>query len=69
VPTFHFIPPCSPIPTKVVPVGYDWVHEVKFDGYRVVVGFGCGIAATIRVQRLFAAIKARREHILNNRER
>ena len=34
-----------------------------------VVGFGCGIAATIWVQRLLAAIKARRERILNNRER
>jgi len=34
-----------------------------------VVGFGCGVAATIWVQRLFAAIKARRERILNNRER
>ena len=33
-----------------------------------VVGFGCGIAATLWVQRLFAAIKARRERILNNRE-
>jgi hypothetical protein len=34
-----------------------------------VVGFGCGIAATIWVQRLFVAIKARRERILNDRER
>jgi hypothetical protein len=33
-----------------------------------VVGFGCGIAATIWVQRLFAAIKARRERILNDLE-
>jgi len=33
-----------------------------------VVGFGCGIAATIWVHRLFAVIKTRRQRILNNRE-
>jgi bifunctional non-homologous end joining protein LigD len=32
---FRFIPPCSPIPAKTVPTGDGWVHEVKFDGYRV----------------------------------
>jgi bifunctional non-homologous end joining protein LigD len=32
---FRFIPPCSPIPAKAVPAGNDWVHELKFDGYRV----------------------------------
>jgi bifunctional non-homologous end joining protein LigD len=32
---FHFIPPCSPIRTAVVPAGDGWMHEVKFDGYRV----------------------------------
>jgi bifunctional non-homologous end joining protein LigD len=32
---FRFIPPCSPIPAKEVPAGEDWVHEVKFDGYRI----------------------------------
>jgi len=31
----RFIPPCSPILTKALPTGADWVHEVKFDGYRV----------------------------------
>jgi len=31
------------------------------------IGFGCGIAATIWSQRLFAAIKSRRESILNDR--
>jgi bifunctional non-homologous end joining protein LigD len=35
VPAFEFIPPCSPIPAKAVPVGDGWLHEVKFDGYRV----------------------------------
>ena len=26
---------CNPISAKHVPVGDGWVHEVKFDGYRV----------------------------------
>jgi bifunctional non-homologous end joining protein LigD len=32
---FRFIIPCSPVPAESVPAGDDWVHEVKFDGYRV----------------------------------
>ena len=32
---FRFIQPCSPIRTKEVPAGDGWLHEVKFDGYRV----------------------------------
>ena len=32
---FRLIPPCTPIAAKVVPAGDGWVHEVKFDGYRV----------------------------------
>jgi hypothetical protein len=35
VPEFHFISPCSAIPDKAVPAGDAWLHEVKFDGYRV----------------------------------
>ena len=35
VPAFQFIEPCSPIVAKAVPTGADWLHEVKFDGYRV----------------------------------
>jgi bifunctional non-homologous end joining protein LigD len=35
VPEFRFIQPCSPVPAKAVPTGDGWVHEVKFDGYRV----------------------------------
>jgi len=35
VTAFRFIPPCSPIRAKEVPAGDDWLHEVKFDGYRV----------------------------------
>ena len=31
----RFIPPCSPVHAKAVPAGDDWLHEVKFDGYRV----------------------------------
>lgn len=32
---FRFIQPCSPVTAKSVPAGDGWVHEVKFDGYRV----------------------------------
>src|SRR5215510_3133557 len=32
---FRFIQPCSPVTAKNVPTGNSWVHEVKFDGYRV----------------------------------
>jgi hypothetical protein len=32
---FRFIPPCRPVPAKAVPAGDGWVHELKFDGYRV----------------------------------
>src|SRR4029079_5810746 len=31
----RFIHPCSPVLTKAVTTGPDWLHEVKFDGYRV----------------------------------
>lgn len=30
-----FIPPCIPTERKVPPTGPNWVHEVKFDGFRV----------------------------------
>ncbi len=30
-----FIRPCSPIVASVPPIGLGWLHEVKFDGYRV----------------------------------
>ena len=30
----HFIRPCSPVTTRKVPAGDDWVHEIKLDGYR-----------------------------------
>jgi bifunctional non-homologous end joining protein LigD len=31
----RFIQPCNPIRAKEVPAGDGWLHEVKFDGYRV----------------------------------
>jgi len=30
-----FIVPCSPIQRNQPPVGDDWLHEVKFDGWRI----------------------------------
>jgi len=32
---FRLIKPCGPIRAKAVPAGDGWLHEVKFDGYRV----------------------------------
>ena len=32
---FRFIQPCNPVTAKSVPAGDGWLHEVKFDGYRV----------------------------------
>jgi bifunctional non-homologous end joining protein LigD len=32
---FRFIQPCCPIHAATVPAGDGWVHEVKFDGYRI----------------------------------
>ena len=28
--------PCIPTPGKAVPVGADWIHEIKHDGYRLI---------------------------------
>jgi ATP-dependent DNA ligase len=32
-----FIEPCLPSPARQPPSGPDWLHEVKFDGYRTMV--------------------------------
>jgi bifunctional non-homologous end joining protein LigD len=32
-----FILPCLPTPKKRVPAGSEWVHEIKHDGYRLIV--------------------------------
>jgi bifunctional non-homologous end joining protein LigD len=29
--------PCIPTPGKEVPAGADWIHEVKHDGYRLII--------------------------------
>jgi bifunctional non-homologous end joining protein LigD len=29
--------PCLPTPSKQVPSGPDWLHEIKHDGYRMIV--------------------------------
>jgi bifunctional non-homologous end joining protein LigD len=33
-----YIPPCIPTRATNPPVGPDWVHEIKHDGYRLQVG-------------------------------
>ena len=32
-----FLEPCLPTPSKVVPRGALWVHEIKHDGYRMMI--------------------------------
>jgi ATP-dependent DNA ligase len=32
-----YIPPCIPTRATKVPAGADWVHEIKHDGYRLIV--------------------------------
>jgi ATP-dependent DNA ligase len=34
---FAFIEPCLPTPSARVPEGAMWVHEIKHDGYRLIV--------------------------------
>jgi bifunctional non-homologous end joining protein LigD len=31
----HLIEPCLPSPAKQPPVGADWIHEIKHDGFRI----------------------------------
>jgi ATP-dependent DNA ligase len=32
-----FVFPAQPVPASKPPVGTDWVHEIKHDGYRIIV--------------------------------
>ena len=34
-PTFTFIPPAFPSPNECPPIGAEWAHEIKYDGYRM----------------------------------
>lgn len=36
-PVIGFIEPCIPTVAKAAPSGDEWIHEIKFDGYRLVV--------------------------------
>src|SRR5262245_34778990 len=36
-PTFTFIPPALPSPAEHPPIGGEWVHEIKHEGYRLMV--------------------------------
>ena len=31
----RFIPPCAPVLSEASPTGTEWLHEVKFDGWRM----------------------------------
>jgi hypothetical protein len=34
-PTFTFIPPALPSPAERPPIGGDWIHEIKHDGFSI----------------------------------
>ena len=36
-PTFTFVPPALPSPAERPPIGGGWIHEIKHDGYRMMV--------------------------------
>jgi ATP-dependent DNA ligase len=43
-----FVIPAQPVKATNPPVGTDWVHEIKHDGYRIIVrrdGPSCGFTA------------------------
>jgi bifunctional non-homologous end joining protein LigD len=31
-----FIRPCQPVPAHQIPTGPEWIHELKWDGYRLI---------------------------------
>lgn len=41
---FQFIPPSLPVLAKAPPCGNDWIHEVKFDGFRLQAHINRGVA-------------------------
>ena len=68
-----FIEPCLPSPTREPPSGSDWLHEIKHDGYRMMVrrdGAGVrlltrrGYDWTDRYSAIAAAAKAVRANSL-----
>jgi bifunctional non-homologous end joining protein LigD len=36
-PPYHLRQPCLPTPSERVPEGAMWIHEIKHDGYRLIV--------------------------------
>src|SRR4051812_4527608 len=62
-----FVPPCLPTPNDAPPAGRQWVHEIKFDGYRVQAQLADGRVRlftrngydwTARFARIAAAVKS-----------
>jgi ATP-dependent DNA ligase len=48
-PTFTFIPPALPSPVERLPIGGKWIHEIKHDGYRMMVRRdACGVRLLTR---------------------
>jgi len=45
-----FVIPAQPVMASTPPIGPDWVHEIKHDGYRLIV-CGMGPFAALQSQR------------------
>jgi bifunctional non-homologous end joining protein LigD len=62
-----FIPPCLPTLRSGVPKGDRWVHEIKFDGYRIQAGLRAGVPSLLTrngldwTHRFGAIAEARRD--------
>jgi hypothetical protein len=55
-----FIEPCLPSPAEHPPSGTDWVHEIKHDGYRLMVRRVASHAGTGRPRLILRAAMLRR---------
>ncbi len=42
LPLHTYIPPLDPTPVDAPPIGDDWIHEIKWDGYRAQAHIGDG---------------------------
>ena len=47
-----FVDPCIPTLAAKPPAGPDWVHEIKHDGYRLIVPLRWGGSAAVYPPRL-----------------
>ena len=57
-PPATFIEPCLPRPAKQPPVGRGWIHEIKHDGFRIMVRRANGRVQPLNFSNRFPQIVA-----------